>query len=230
MAIIQSGVSGSTLMTVDPTFTAGRTSQRPIEQLGTYLYGGFTGLVTGVAANAPILSMRFVAGSAGSAQIALIQRITINYVMNTGFTASQQIAFAAFVARSFTASDSGGTQIVVSGNNQKARTSNQTSQIATNGDMRISSTGALTTGTRTLDSQAFAVSNSWAGTTVQSLGVQVPQQVILYECFTGDTPVVLQSNEGLIINNVVALGAAGVITIAINVEWTESNTASSTAY
>jgi hypothetical protein len=40
----------------------------------------------------------------------------------------------------------------------------------------------------------------------------------------------LQSNEGLIINNVIALGAAGVITIAINVEWTESNTASSTSF
>ena len=64
MAIIQSGVSGSTLMTVDPTFAAARTSQRPIEQLGTYFYGGFTGLYTGAGANTPIFSMRFVAGSA----------------------------------------------------------------------------------------------------------------------------------------------------------------------
>jgi hypothetical protein len=65
---------------------------------------------------------------------------------------------------------------------------------------------------------------------LQTTGVQVPQQVTLYECFTGDTPVVLQSNEGLVINNIVALGAAGVITIAINVEWTESATAASTSF
>ena len=230
MAIIQSGVSGSTLMTVDSTFAAARTAQRPIEQLGTYFYGGFTGLYTGAGANTPIFSMRFVAGSAGQAQIALIQRVTINYVLNTGFTAGQQIAFGAYVARSFSGSDSGGTQIVVSGNNQKSRTSNQTSQIATSGDMRIASTAALTAGTRTLDSQALGVANSWSGTTLQTTGVQVPQQVTLYECFTGDTPIVLQSNEGLVINNIVALGAAGVITIAINVEWTESNTTSSTAF
>ena len=174
--------------------------------------------------------MRFVAGSAGSAQIAIIQRITINWVMTTGFTTGQQIAFGGYVARSFTGSDSGGTTIALSGNNQKNRTSAQTSQIATGGDMRISTTAALTVGTRTLDSAAFGVTNGWAGTTLLTTGTQPLQQVTLYEEFPGDTPLILQSNEGIVINNLVALGAAGVMSVAINIEWTESATSASTSY
>lgn len=230
MAIIQSGSSSSTLLTVDPTYTAGRSTTRPIEQLGTYMYGGRTGAYTGAGANTPVFSMRFVAGSAGSAQIAILQRITINWVLTTAFTTAQEIAFGALIARSFTGSDSGGTAIATSGNNQKNRTSAQTSQIATNGDMRISSTAALTVGTRTLDSAAFSIANGWAGSTLLTTGVVPMQQVTLYENIPGDTPMILQSNEGLIINNVVALGAGGVMSVAINVEWTESATSASTSY
>jgi len=217
-------------MTVDPTYAASRVSIRPVEQLGSYLYGGRTGAYTGAGANTPMFSMRFVAGSAGSAQIAIIQRITINWVLTTGFTTAQEVAFGAYVARAFTGSDSGGTQIVVSGNNQKNRTSAQTSQIATAGDMRIATTAALTAGTRTLDSAAFSVANGWAGSTLLTTGVVPMSQVVLYENFPGDTPIILQSNEGIIINNLVALAATGVMTVAVTIEWTESSTSATTSY
>lgn len=230
MAIIQSGVSGSTVMTVDPTYAAARVAIRPIEQLGTYSVGAFTGAYTGAGANTPLFSMRFVAGSAGSAQIAIIQRVTLSFVQTTAFTTAQQMGFGLYAARSFSGSDAGGTQIVVSGNNQKFRTSQQTSQIATNGDMRISSTAALTAGTRTLDSQALSVAHGWGGSVLLTTGMYQPQQVTLYENFPGDTPIVLQSNEGIVINNIVAMGAGGVFTIGVNVEWTESNTSATTSY
>ena len=86
MALIQSGVSGATLMTVDPTFNAARVAIRPVEQLGTYAVGAFTGAYTGAGANTPLFSMRFVAGSAGSAQIAIVQRVTLSFVQTTAFT------------------------------------------------------------------------------------------------------------------------------------------------
>lgn len=230
MALIQSGVSGATLMTVDPTYNAARVAIRPVEQLGTYSVGAFTGAYTGAGANTPLFSMRFVAGSAGSAQIAMIQRVTMSFVQTTAFTTAQQMGFGLLVARSFTGSDAGGTQIVVSGNNQKFRTSMQTSQIATNGDMRIASTAALTAGTRTLDSQAVSVAHGWGGSVLLTTGMYQPQQITLYENFPGDTPLVLQSNEGIVINNIVAMGAGGVFTVAVNVEWTESATAATTSY
>ena len=227
MAIIQSGVSGSTLMTVDPTFAAARTSQRPIEQLGTYFYGGFTGLYTAAGANTPMFSMRFVAGSAGQAQIAIIQRIVLSIMPTTGFTTAQQVNYGAYVARSFSAVDSGGAAATLTGNNNKLRTSMTTSQLAATGDMRISTTGTLTAGTRTLDSQAFAVTAAFVPVT---LVAQPASQIILYECFTGDTPLVLATQEGIVINNLTLMGAAGVLSIGVTVEWIESATTSTTSF
>jgi hypothetical protein len=41
----------------------------------------------------------------------------------------------------------------------------------------------------------------------------------------------LANNEGIVITNAVAMGATGVMTVAINVEWTESaSTAAGIAY
>jgi hypothetical protein len=217
-------------MTVDPTFNASRVTARPIEQLGTYAVGSFTGNYTGAGANTPLFSMRFVAGSAGSSQIAIIQRVTISFIQTTAFTTAQQMGFGLYVARSFTGNDSGGTQINLAGNNQKLRTSFPTSQIATNGDMRIASTGALSAGSRTLDTQAFSVAHGWGGSVLQTTGAIQPTQVLLYDELPGDTPLILQSNEGLVINNIVAMGAGGVFTIGVNVEWTESASSTPNAY
>lgn len=227
MAIIQSGVSGTTLMTVDPTYTAGRITQRPVEQLGTYSVSLFTGAYTVAAANTPMYSMRFVAGSAGQAQIAMIQRIVLTIVPTVAFTTAQQVSYGAYVARSFSAVDSGGTAATLTGNNNKLRTSMTTTQLAATGDMRISTTGTLTAGTRTLDSQAFAVASAWVPST---LVAQPIQQVILYENFAGDQPLVLATQEGLIINNLILMGAAGVLSIGVTVEWTESATTSTTSF
>lgn len=227
MAIIQSGVSGTTLMTVDPTYAASRVTMRPVEQLGTYSVSLFTGAYTTAAANSTMFSMRFVAGSTGLAQIAMIQRIAITIVPTVAFTAAQQVSYGAYVARSFSAVDSGGTAATLTGNNNKLRTSMSTTQLAATGDMRISSTGALTAGTRTLDSQAFAVASAWVPST---LVAQPIQQVILYENFAGDQALVLANQEGLIINNLILMGAAGVLSIGVTVEWTESATTSTNTY
>jgi hypothetical protein len=227
MALIQSGVSGTTLMTVDPTYAAARITQRPVEQLGTYSVSLITGAYTVAAANTPMFSMRFVAGSAGQAQIAMIQRIVLTIVPTVAFTAAQQVSYGAYVARSFSAVDSGGAAATLTGNNNKLRTSMQTTQLATTGDMRISTTGALTAGTRTLDSQAFAYASAWVPT---ALVAQPIQQVILYENFAGDQPLTLQNQEGLIINNLILMGAGGVLSIGVTIEWTESATTSTTSF
>jgi hypothetical protein len=227
MAIIQSGVSGTTLMTVDPTYAAGRISQRPIEQLGSYSVSLITGAYTVAAANSPMFSMRFVAGSAGQAQVAIIQRINIFIVPTVAFTAAQQVSYGAYIARSWSAVDSGGAAATLTGNNNKLRTSMSTTQIAATGDMRISTTAALTAGTRTLDSQAFAVASAWVPT---ALVAQPIQTVTLYENFAGDQPIVLATQEGIVINNLVLMGAAGVLSIGVTIEWTESSTTSTTSF
>jgi hypothetical protein len=52
----------------------------------------------------------------------------------------------------------------------------------------------------------------------------------MYENFAGDQPLVLQNQEGLIINNLILMGAAGVLSIGVTVEWTESATTSTTSF
>ena len=232
MAIIQSGLSGTSLLTVDPTLTSARVATRPIEQLGTYSIGAFTGALTGVTSSASIFSFRFVAGTVGTgAQLAILQKITLNFVLTTGFTAAQQLNYGAYVARSFTGADTGGTTVTMTGNSQKNRTNMPTSQMGTAGGILISTTGALTAGTRTLDGQAFAVTNGWAGTTLATTGSQVLQQVVMYENVANEYPIIMANNEGFVINNITSMGATGVITVAIGVEWTESaSTASGIAY
>ena len=230
MALIQSGVSGSTLMTVDPTFTAARVALRPIEQVGSYSVGALTGNFAGAGANTPFFSMRFVAGSAGQSQIAIIRRIVVSFVQTTGFTTAQQVAFGLYFARSFTASDSGGTQINMAGNNQKLRTAYPTSQFATGGDIRIATTAALSAGARTIDTQALAVQNGWCGTTLTTTGVVQPAQIALYEARPGETPMVLANNEGLVLNNLIALGAGGVLTLAVSIDWNESSSTAALSY
>jgi hypothetical protein len=81
-----------------------------------------------------------------------------------------------------------------------------------------------------LDTQAFSVAHGWGGSVLQTTGSIPPTQVLLYDELPGDTPLILQSNEGLVINNIVAMGAGGVFTIGVNVEWTESASSTPNAY
>jgi hypothetical protein len=110
-------------------------------------------------------------------------------------------------------------------------TAGPASTISLSGDMRIASTAALTAGTRTLDTNAFAVTNGWAGSTLLTTGVVPLQQVELYQNGGNEYPIILANNEGIVITNAVAMGATGVMTVAVNIEWTESgSTAAGIAY
>jgi hypothetical protein len=217
MAIIQSGANSTNLMSVDPTFAAAHVTLRPPEQYGSYQIAAISGALTGAGAGTPVFSMRWAPGTGA---LCLINNVTVSATVTTGFTAAQELEFGLFAARGFTVSDTGGTQQVISGNNQKLRTSMQTSLIASGGDMRISSTAALTAGTRTLDSQPMNANSFWAlaataGSTFSN--VNIP----LFDRQPGEYPIVLANNEGIVVNNILAMGAAGVVKLVVYVNWTE---------
>lgn len=217
MAIIQSGANSTNLMSVDPTFAAAHMTLRPPEQTGTYQIAAISGAVAGVGAGSPVFSLRWAPGTGA---LCLINSVIVSATVTTGFTAAQELEYGMYVARGFTVSDTGGTQQVVSGNNQKMRTSMGTSLIASGGDMRISSTAALTAGTRTLDSQPMNANSFWAlaataGSTFSN--VNIP----LFDRQPGEYPIVLANNEGIVVNNILAMGAAGVVKLVVYVNWTE---------
>ena len=215
MAIIQSGASSTTLMTVDPTMLAAHVSMRPSECLGAYELGLVSGALTGAAAGSTVFSFRF--SPATSTNLCLIRRIEIGFSTITAFTTAQSLQYSMQVARQWTASDTGGTAaLFTQTNTAKLRTAMPTSAFAGGGQIMIANTGANTAGTRTLDTQAMA----FASGTSSAVATTMPNTA-LYQQQTGDYPLIFAANEGFIINNVQAMGAAGVINLYVNVEWFE---------
>jgi hypothetical protein len=143
-----------------------------------------------------------------------VKRISVGFVTTTAFGAAQQMGFGVVTARSFTGADSGQTAIVLTGNNNKYRTSLASSSVT---DARISATAAITVGTRTLDANSLGTTNFW----VPGVGTSLAQtDLISYDA--NDYPIVLANNEGFVINNLILMGATGVGTAVVNVEWFEA--------
>lgn len=211
MAIIQSGAD-STLMTVDPTFKAARVVIKPDEMLGAYQLSVASGALTTVAAGGPVFSFRY---APGGSTVCVVKRVSVGFVCTTAFGAAQAMGYGVYVARSFSGSDSGGTPATLTGNNNKYRTSLATTGVS---DLRISTTAALTAGTRTLDSQALGTTYFY----VPGVGTSLTQtDLISYDA--NDYPIVLANNEGIVITNSILMGATGVGTLVVNIEWFEAN-------
>jgi hypothetical protein len=214
MAVIQSSTS-TAIATVDPTFRSMRTTIKPDEMVGAYQIGLASGALTTVAASTSsagtVYSFRY---APGTSNVCVIKRVSINWVQTTAFGAAQQMGFGLYVARSFVGADSGGTSATLSGDNQKYRTSFQTTQVS---NINIGTTGQLTAGTRTLDAQPLGATYFW----VPAVGTQLVQTDLLsYDA--NDYPLVLENNEGFVIQNLVLMGATGVGTLVVNVEWFEA--------
>lgn len=224
MAVIQSGATPDQL-TIDPTTKAARVSARPLEHGvgGHYHLAMRSGqLAAALAANAVLFSFRW--GS--SSLLAIIESIRLQFQPIVVFTGHQEISFEAYVGRAFSAAHTGGTAATLTGNNGKARASHPTSQIPTNGDVRIASTAALGGGTVTLDANPFAVGvgspnivNSAAGTAY----VAYNRPVLEYKPWIadGEHPIVLAQNEGFVIRNGIVWPAAGTGVIGVEIRWAE---------
>jgi len=215
MAIIQSAVS-TDLATVDPTMDALRTVLKPDELVGAYHLSATSGAMTLIAAAGPVFSFRY---APGTGQVCVIKRVLIGWNTTTGFTTGQALGFGLYSARSFIASDTGGTSLApFIGNVQKNRTNQMiTTQVT---DARISTTAVLTAGTRTLDTQALGQTYFYAPTTTAGTHL-TNTNLVLHN--VNDHPIVLQNNEGLVIANQILMGAAGVGTLTVNIEWFEAN-------
>ena len=215
MAVIQSGASGATVLTVDPTFVAARVSDHPPEILGAYSMGLTSGALTTVAAGGTAFSFRWAPPT--TTQLCMVRRVEIGFSTITAFTTAQSLQYSMQIARNWTASDTGGTAALFTQTNTgKLRTAMPTSAFAGGGQIMIATTAANTAGTRTLDTQAIGFTQGQS-TAIATVLTSVP----VFQHQPGDYPLILASNEGFIINNVQLMGAAGVINLTVNVEWME---------
>jgi hypothetical protein len=200
-----------------------RTYSHPTNALGYYSVSGNTGTYTALATLAPLVSFRW--GSATG--LAVILKVEIQVVTTTAATVAATNERQLIIARSFTVADTGGTAIVLTGNNNKRRTSQATSLVS---DLR--SGGPLTAGTRTLDANPVSVAWGWSGllstgTVIGGAGASAVGAarsvdggagfVKLLDATNGqDYPIVLAQNEGIIIR----IGAAQPTTAANTTYWT----------
>lgn len=183
------------ILEVEAATRAARMTLRDIDYgaLGIYsiaAFNGATAMTAGLTAASPIFSLRWAQAS----NLLLVRRLTISVAAVTAFTAGAAI-FNAFIARSFTASDSGGTSILPTGNQNKLRTSGMgTTGI---GDLRISATGTLTAGTRTKDANPVA---SLVGGAPNVAGQSIiPPDTRIIDFRPGEHPILLAQNEGIVI-------------------------------
>lgn len=215
MSIQIQGNSGIIAEVDGTTFRAQRVVNKPIEYgaLGHYRLATTVSLLASQAANGTLFSFRW--GDATRLCIPLY--IRLECIQTTAATATLMPSFEVLVARGFSISDSTGAAITLTGNNMKKRSSMGTSLVT---DIRKSTAAAgLTAGTRTLDSEAIVQMST------QQTATTPNQQVYSKEIdFTnsGDHPLVLAQNEGLIIRGPsIAFGAAGTANLLVDIAWAE---------
>lgn len=163
-----------------------------------------------LAANSPLFSFRW----SDATYLCIPDEIRVVVTVSGVITTSVATALELVIARSFTASDTGGTALTLTGNNNKFRTSHATSLV---GDARIATTGTLTAGTRTLDNSAFSHAPFVTGTAVG----RPLDTTVLYKR-TDLFPIVLAQNEGFIIRNSAAGPATGTFVVHVYVRWFET--------
>ncbi len=216
--MIQSGAT-SDLLTVEATHKAARVTTRPPEALGHFHLAVPTGALTGtsVAANGPLFSMRY---APGTPTVAVITKVRVGFAQTVGWTAAAAHEFGLYVARSWTVNDSGGTGVTVTGNSNKARTTMDPSGMT---DIRVAGTTTFTAGTRTLDTNAMGLTIVPTSQVAAASASYPFIQELIFDHNTSDYPIVLQNNEGIVINNLTVFPAAGTAKMIFNIEWFETS-------
>lgn len=202
------GVSG-TLLEVDAGSLAQRSSIRPMRVLAWNSIAAVSSTLTGIAAGGRLFSLRNT-----STALILVRRVGVGFMTTTAFTAAQALDFALYGARSFTASDSVGTDVSPTGSVGKHRTS----LVTPNVHARMAISAVVSGGTLTQDAQAIGMAAG--GSTGLGTGL-IPVQDNLLAHATGDHPLVLATNEGFTITNLTLMGAAGVVKVYVNLEYAE---------
>ena len=181
--------------------------------LGLYTIGVTSGSIAAtLAAASPLFSFRW----GDTSNLCIPDFISVGVSVNSVITTSVSMPLELIAARGFTGSDSGGTAITLTGNNNKYRTSFQTSLVT---DARIATTVLLTAGTRTLDSQAVATLPCVTGTAIGN-----PLAMTTIYARSSLFPIVLNQDEGFIIRNQSAGPGTGTFTLHVQMRWFETVT------
>ena len=214
MAIQLQGNTGVVAEVDGTNYRAMRATLRPIDHgsFGSYRVSGLSGtMAAGLAANSEVFQFRWTDAT---------RICVVTSVIWDGLSGSATAFAAGFakvdmlIARSWTADGSGGSTLSLAGNNQKMRSSMNTTLV---GGSRIASTAALSAGTKTLDVQAIGQYSAAIGTATSTQWM--PQFDLFHVDPGGETPLILSQNEGFVVRATVP--ATGTWQFGVTVCWTE---------
>jgi hypothetical protein len=222
MAVLEGGVSAA-LAGVGAQAQSGLHSIRfPVDvgAGGAYRMGVTSGtMAAALAANSEIFQFRYVTAAS---RLALVYKISISAGANVAATAAALLAFKLNIARAWTAAGTGGTRFTFAGNSNKLRTSQASSEV---NDAGISTTAALTAGTKTLDATDAGGISFGIGTGAITSALPLifmPKTALLDADGEGQHPIVLANQEGFIIRSGAnAFPAAMTWTFGVEVLWLE---------
>lgn len=216
MAIQVQGFSGIVQEVEGTTFRAARVVNRPLDHLalGHYRLSTIVALVVTQAANGTLFSFRW----GNATNVCVITKLRLSLLQTAAATATIMPSYQVFIARAFTASDSVGTAITLTGNEMKKRTNMGTTLVT---DIRKSAVAAgVTAGTRTLD--ANPIMEMLTNSTITTPNSTQYEKELEIDMGHGNHPVVLAQNEGFIVRGpTVVFGAAGTANLVVDVSWAE---------
>jgi hypothetical protein len=208
------GGSSGAVADVSTNHKAVRSEIRPLDHgsLGVYRVSVVTGVMAaGLAAGSEILQFRW----ADASRLCVVERVAFDGMGSIAAFAAGVAQFRMSVARSWSASGTGGGATVFTTNNQKLRTSHATSLLNSSGEIRTATTTALGVGTKTLDSGAVGQA---IGGLPATAGAGLPSQSMM-DLMSQGHPLVLAQNEGFVITATVP--ATGTWTGGFTIHWTE---------
>lgn len=165
-----------------------------------------SGLLTTVAARTASAGHVFAARYVGTSTVFAVTRLRVYWQTITGFTAAQEVAFAAFKLTSYSAAHTGGSAVTALARSPEFAASGLSA--------RIGSTGALTAGTQTIGAQLLQGSFS-----------ELADSALLHKGFIDeqredrDHPIcVLEDDEGILVSNEILMGAAGTGRLTVEID------------
>jgi hypothetical protein len=189
---------------------------RAIKCYGSYQVASPTGSVSGQTGGAghDVLSFRWASLTVDC----IVWWVKWQFNVTTGFTAGQYVQHSLYKARIFSASPSGATSIVPATGDQKRHDSMADSVLTA---FQIATTGDITIGTRTLEAKPMRTRGLWCPTTtiVQQAEDITPAQQPYLMLLTANGAAA--TGQGFVLQNDVTLGAGGVITLNVEVCWSE---------
>jgi hypothetical protein len=220
MAVIEGGVSGA-LAGVGAESASGihvHQAAWPYGAGGVYAAGATTGTIAaGLAANSEIFQFRYVTAAS---RICLVHRVVVSAGLNVAATAAGLVSLRLTAARSWTVAGSGGTRLTLSGDNCNLRTSVAASEV---NDAGISTTAALTVGTKTLDTTDLATIATGIGTGALTVAADLPifAPTALWDQNSNFHPIVLANQEGFVVRTGAAMPATMTWHACVSIVWSE---------